>query len=101
LARYGIEKTGCVSKAWLERVCGFGLNIRRDKNQREGCGCVESVDIGAYGTCPAGCVYCYANRGQAAAQRRFFRHDPRGELLAGAAGKGERISERKLKSNKI
>ena len=34
----------------------------RDKNQRPFCHCAPSVDIGTYGSCPAGCVYCYARR---------------------------------------
>jgi hypothetical protein len=35
---------------------------QRDKNQRPHCLCASSVDIGSYGPCPAGCVYCYARR---------------------------------------
>ncbi|MDR2103013.1 MAG: DUF1848 domain-containing protein [Treponema sp.] len=34
----------------------------KDKNQRPRCRCVPSTDIGSYGPCPAGCVYCYALR---------------------------------------
>jgi len=34
----------------------------KDKNQRRNCRCVSSVDIGSYGSCGAGCVYCYAQR---------------------------------------
>ncbi|GHV86942.1 hypothetical protein AGMMS50255_2380 [Spirochaetia bacterium] len=35
---------------------------KKDRNQRPHCCCAPSVDIGAYGPCAAGCVYCYARR---------------------------------------
>ncbi len=49
---------------------------------REGCGCTESTDIGAYDSCPHGCIYCYANVNKEKADRVFKAHDPRGEALA-------------------
>jgi hypothetical protein len=33
----------------------------RDSGQRELCGCIVSKEIGRYGSCGHGCVYCYAN----------------------------------------
>ncbi len=60
---------------------------------RRECGCTGSTDIGAYDTCPHGCVYCYANvdKERATAFRRD--HDPaapflarRGTLAAASAG---------------
>jgi hypothetical protein len=35
---------------------------QKDKNQRPHCLCAAAPDIGSYGPCPAGCVYCYARR---------------------------------------
>ncbi|MBN1928276.1 MAG: DUF1848 domain-containing protein [Chlorobiaceae bacterium] len=34
----------------------------KHRGQRQACGCIVSKDIGAYGTCGHGCVYCYARR---------------------------------------
>jgi hypothetical protein len=100
LSRYGIEKNGCISKPWLERICGCSLRISKDKGQRPGCLCAESADIGAYGTCPTGCVYCYANRGTSAARRRCSLHDPHSEPLDGRPAPGDVIKDRRASSFK-
>lgn len=46
-----------------------------EKSTRKECGCVESTDIGAYDTCPHGCVYCYANVNKNRAKHVFDSHD--------------------------
>ncbi len=99
LGAYGIERASCVDGSLIEKLCSRPLELPPDKNQRPGCGCAESVDIGAYDTCLNGCVYCYANNGEAAAHRRHAAHDPCGELLFGSVS-GEKIVERKVCSNK-
>lgn len=48
----------------------------KDKGQRKACGCIVSKDIGQYGTCPHGCLYCYANVSPDLARKRAVSHDP-------------------------
>jgi len=100
LSKYGIEKASCIDKAVLEQICGYSLSLTSDKSQRDGCGCVESVDIGAYNTCMNSCIYCYANNSPVTAERRYKSHNIDNELIIGSVSEGEKITERKVKSNR-
>ena len=77
-----IEEASCINAERLERVAGHPLlNKARQKGNRKECACAASKDIGAYDTCPHGCVYCYAVQRRAVALQRYKEHDPQGEFL--------------------
>jgi hypothetical protein len=58
-SRLGIAPGACIDGELIRELWGIAAG-GLDKNQRPHCRCVTSVDIGRYGDCPAGCVYCYA-----------------------------------------
>ena len=76
----------CVDAARLGDLAGHGIDVREQGN-RPGCLCAQSRDIGAYDSCPHGCIYCYAVRRQELAKQRFRRHDPERAVLAEEAGR--------------
>ena len=78
----GLPVARCIDPDRLARLIG-PLTLPPDKGQREGCGCVDSVDIGRYDCCLHGCGYCYATASSAAALRNHARHDPVSPLLYG------------------
>jgi hypothetical protein len=55
----GITAGACIDGELIRELWGIETK-GRDNNQRPHCRCAKSVDIGRYGNCPAGCVYCYA-----------------------------------------
>jgi len=79
----GTEPARCVDAARLSDIAGREITARV-KGNRPGCLCHESRDIGAYDSCPQGCVYCYAVSSRAAAKRFLAAHDPGGEALGSA-----------------
>ena len=64
LSPLGIEAGACVDAQLAASLWGLELPAAKDSGQRKACRCAVSMDIGAYGTCPRGCVYCYANSGE-------------------------------------
>jgi hypothetical protein len=82
-SQYGIEKEKCIDDKLIERISGRPLNAKKDRSQRPACGCVSSVDIGAYNTCRHGCRYCYANHSDTAVSENVRNHRPLSPLLTG------------------
>lgn len=76
----GVAEARCVDPFRLSEVAGYMIEAPK-KPHRKGCGCYQSKDIGAYNTCPHGCVYCYAVAGCTAARERLKGHDPEAERL--------------------
>jgi hypothetical protein len=69
-----LQAARCIDARRLSDVAGQPV-AARTKGNRPGCLCAESRDIGAYDTCPHGCVYCYAVRDRQTAKRRHRAHD--------------------------
>jgi Domain of unknown function (DUF1848) len=86
LVSENIGKAHCIDADHLSRVVDSderkeALNGLKKLPTRKECGCTESKDIGAYDTCPHGCVYCYANANPDSARRNLGLIAPNGSCL--------------------
>ncbi|MBN1393395.1 MAG: DUF1848 domain-containing protein [Sedimentisphaerales bacterium] len=94
-----IKKAHCIDGSIIERLfpsCSFPYS---DKPTRKQCGCTESTDIGAYDTCPHGCIYCYANANKQKALEAAAGHDIDSAFLGVSMPESDRwIAEIKMQT---
>ena len=93
----GVARARCVDAELLGRIGGIPLRAPRDPNQRAECGCAVSVDLGAYNTCPNGCVYCYANFSPSLLRERLARRNDASPLLCDALSEGDCVTEQEAR----
>ena len=101
LEKYGIKHGCCIDGELIKQITGFQLSAKKDKNQREECGCLESIDIGQYNTCRHGCRYCYATFNPQSVITLSKKHYPNSPLLIDEIEQSDIITERKVKSLRV
>ncbi len=100
LSACGIVHGSCIDKKRIEQITGFSIKAEKDKNQREECGCMESIDVGAYDTCLNGCKYCYANSSEQRVKMNAALYNAHAPILCSRITEEDRITKRVVTSVK-
>lgn len=98
---YGVARAACIDKDLIEQITGCSIQAKKDANQRPNCGCIESVDIGAYDCCFHGCVYCYATTRESTVCKNMRLHDPGSPMLIGHLRGDEMMAVKEAKSLRV
>lgn len=98
LDEFGIGHTRCIDPVLIESLLGMKINLKKDLNQRKACGCITSVDIGAYNTCTHNCIYCYANYSSKIVKRNIKNYDINSPLLCSRLTENDKIIEKRYES---
>ncbi|RLB77438.1 MAG: hypothetical protein DRH06_03815 [Deltaproteobacteria bacterium] len=88
-----IEHGACIDGTLIRQLFGGDPSDKKDKNQRQACGCVESVDMGIYNTCQFRCSYCYANYNEGVIEGNRIKHDVNDPALLGQHDRTIEIQE--------
>lgn len=97
LSAQGISHGKCIDKELIQELAGGQIRGKRDKNQREACGCMESIEVGTYHTCLTGCKYCYANFSPERVAKTVKAYDLHSSMLCASLQPGDEIKVRPMR----
>ncbi len=93
LVEYGVEAGACIDASLIERLSGYAISERKDRNQRPHCRCAPSIDIGMYNTCLNLCSYCYANNDERLVHAHYAKARSTSKLISGDLEPNDRVEE--------
>lgn len=86
----------CIDNVLIEKITGLKVKAKKDKNQRDICGCIGSIDIGEYNTCKHNCLYCYANFNKDKVSKNIGKHNPNSPLIIGNMKSSDILKEKEI-----